>query len=102
MKTQHNEDEDTLLTEQILSFHQEKRTSLRLIRIGLSMVAAQASLLGVMFATSAYDAYIRTRHWMVPFLVLNLLFFATGAGLIVQSMIHIHRLDHKIWLFKQK
>jgi hypothetical protein len=47
MKTEHSDDENTLALEGILSFHQEKRTALRAIRIGISMIAGQATLLGL-------------------------------------------------------
>jgi hypothetical protein len=102
MKAEHREDENTLIMGGILSFHQEKRTALRAIRIGISMAAAQVSLLGLMKVSSAFYIYIRTRHWTVPFVMLNSVFFGLTVFFLIVSLIRIHRLDRKISEFKQK
>ena len=86
----------------MLSFHQEKRTALKTLRIGIGLVAAQASLVGLLFATSTYSVYIRSRHWETPLVALNLLFFCLAAVCIVLPVIRIYRLDYNIMEFKQK
>jgi hypothetical protein len=102
MNREHHDNENTLLVEEILSFHQEKRTALKTLRIGIGLVAAQASLAGLLFATSAYSVYIRARHWEAPLVILNLLIFCLAAACILIPVIRIYRLDHNILEFKQK
>ena len=102
MKTEHGEDEASLIVEVILSLHQEKRTALKAIRVGITMVAAQASLLGMMITTSAYHTYIQARHWTMPFTAFNMLFSVMALGLIVEPLVRIHRLNRKIMEFEKK
>lgn len=102
MKKKHAEDEEALIVEEILSFHQEKRNALKTIRIGIAMVAAQLSLLSVLMTTTAYPAYIQSRHWVIPFVALNALFFGLTLATIVVPLIRIRRLDQNIMKFKAK
>lgn len=95
MKRKNNEYEDALTVDEILSLHQEKRTALKSVRIGIAMVAIQASLLGVMVVSTSSPAHMAS-HWVVPLLAINVLFFLLSACCIAYPLIRIHRLDQKI------
>ena len=100
MKIKHNEYEEALIVEEILSFHQEKRTALKIVRTGIAMVAVQLSLLGMMGISPATRAEM-VRHWGAPLLALNLVFFLLSVCCVVYPLIRIHRLDQKISKFEQ-
>jgi len=96
MKKAYTEDEDTLVTEEILSLEQEKRTALKTIRIGLSMVALQASLFFLALTHAAIYRHILASDWDVPFWILNLLFCGAALLFIIRPLIRIRRWDRKI------
>jgi hypothetical protein len=94
--------ENILIVEEMLSFRPAKRTAHRTLRIGNRPGSGPSLLAGLLFATSAYSVYIRTRYRETPLAVLNLLIFCLAAGCIVMPVIRIHRLNHKIMEFKQQ
>ena len=100
MKRKHNEYEDALIVEEILSFHQEKRTALKSVRTGIAMLAVQVSFMGLMVILPAFRADMAS-HWIVPLVAVNLLFFLLSACCVVYPLIRIRRLDQKISKFEQ-
>jgi hypothetical protein len=101
MEKKHSEDENNLMVEEILFFLQEKRTALRMVRIGISAVIAQIAILSFLIAASKYYEWIQVMHLWIPFALLNLLVLGTAAYLIFGSLIRIHKLDRQIFRYKE-
>jgi hypothetical protein len=100
-KYRKNVDVDSLIVEEILVFHQEKRTALRMVRIGISSIIAQITILGFLIATSKYYKWVEVMHLWIPFVVLNLVVLGIAGYFIFGSLIHIHRLDRQIHRYKK-
>jgi hypothetical protein len=96
MRNEINEIQDNLMTDEILVFLQEKRTALAAIRIGISTVMAQISILGVLIITSKYYDRMEVLHLLIPFTVLNIAVFGIAGYFIVRSIIQMHILDREI------
>jgi hypothetical protein len=101
MKDIINENQNNLFTDKILLFLQEKRTALAYIRIGISTIIAQISILGVMIVTSKYYSYIEVMHLLIPFVVLNIMVLCVAVYFIVRPLIQLHRLDREILKYKR-
>ena len=101
MDKTYNEDVDNLIVEEILVLLQEKRTALRMVRIGISAIIAQITILSFLIATSRYYQWMEVMHLWIPFAVLNLVVLATAGYFIFGSLIHIHRLDRQILRYKK-
>ena len=101
MEKKYNVDEENLMVEEILVFLQEKRTSLRMIRIGISAVIAQISILGFLIATSKYYEWMQVMHLWIPFALLNLFVLGIAGYFIIGSLIQICRLDRQILRYKK-
>ena len=82
MEKKYNEDIDTLIVEEILVLLQEKRTALRMVRIGISAVIAEITILGLLIATSRYYKWIEVMHLWIPFVLLNLIVLAIAGYFI--------------------
>ena len=95
MKKILNRDEDTLITAILLSLEQEKRTSLKAIRIGISLVAVQASFLFLLLAASSYYTRIKAMHGVILFWTLNMLIFGMAVFVITRLLVCLHRLNQK-------
>ncbi len=96
MKDKHMEEKDNLILEQLLTFHHDKRNSLAVIRIGITTLIAQISILSFLIATSGYYKWAEVVHLMIPFVLLNLVVFGIAMYLIIRAIIKIHRLDHQL------
>ena len=101
MEKKYNEDLDNLIVEEILVLLQEKRTALRMVRIGISAVIALISILGLLIATSRYYKWMEVMHLWIPFVLLNLVVLGIAGYFIFGSLIHIHRLDRQILRYKK-
>ena len=101
MEKNYNDDESNLIVEEILVFLQEKRTVLRMIRIGISTVIAQISILGFLIATSKYYEWMEVMHLWIPFALLNLILLSIAGYLIFGSLIRLHELDRQILKYKE-
>jgi hypothetical protein len=101
LEKNYNDDESNLIVEEILVFLQEKRTALRMIRIGISAVIAQISILGLLIATSKYYEWMQVMHLWIPFALLNLIVLGIAGYLIFGSLIRLHQLDRQILRYKQ-
>jgi uncharacterized membrane protein len=100
MEKKYNEDVDNLIVEEILVLLQEKRTALRMVRIGISAVIAQISILGFLIATSKYYEWMQVMHLWIPFALLNLVVLGVAAYFIFGSLIQIQRMDRQILRYK--
>ena len=101
MEKKYKEDVDNLIVEEILVLLQEKRTALRMVRIGISAVIALISILGLLIATSRYYKWMEVMHLWIPFVLLNLVVLGIAGYFIFGSLIHIHRLDRQILRYKK-
>ncbi len=64
-----NVDVDNLIVEEILVLLQEKRTALRMVRIGIGAIIAQITILGFLIATSKYYEWMEVMHLWIPFVI---------------------------------
>ena len=101
MGNEFDENLDNLKTDEILLLLQEKRTLLSVIRIGISTIIAQISILGFLIATSRYYAWMEVLHLIIPFTVLNVLVFCVAAYFIIRPLIQLHLLDRDILRHKK-
>lgn len=96
-----NVDVDNLIVEEILVLLQEKRTALRMVRIGIGAIIAQITILGFLIATSKYYERMEVMHLWIPFVLLNLVILGIAGYFIFGSLIYIHRLDRQIQRYKK-
>ena len=96
MRDKYSEEKDSLIVDELLTLHQEKRTALAMIRIGIATLIAQISILGFMIATSKYYQWMEVLHLVIPFALLNLIVFGIAGYLIFRSILKIHQLDRRI------
>lgn len=89
-------DKDSLILGELLAFHQEKRTALAMIRIGIGSLIAQLSVLSLLIATSKYYEWMEVVHLVIPFVLLNLFVFGIASYLILRSILTIHQVDRRI------
>lgn len=89
-------DKDSLILGELLAFHQEKRTALAMIRIGIASLIAQLSVLSLLIATSKYYEWMEVVHLVIPFVLLNLFVFGIAGYLILRSIVTIHQVDRRI------
>lgn len=80
----------------------EKRTSLSVLRTGITVLVLPLSVMSVLIATSKYYDIIHVVHFIVPVVVLNLALTALGAYLIVRATIRLHRYDGMLKQIKAK
>jgi len=101
VEKKYNEDVDDLIVEEILFLLQEKRTSLRMVRIGITAIISQITILGFLIATSRYYKWMEVMHLWIPFALLNMVVLALAGYFIFGSLIHIHRLDRQVLKYKK-
>ena len=101
MEKNYDEDVENLIVEEILVLLQEKRTALRMLRIGISAVIAEITILAFLIATSKYYVWMEVMHLWIPFVLLFLFVLGIAGYFIFGSIIHIHRLDNQIHRYKK-
>ena len=89
-------EKDNLMSDVLLTFHQEKRTALAMIRTGIATLIAQISILSFLIATSKYYQWMEVVHLVIPFILLNLIVFGIAGYLIIRSILKIHQIDRQI------
>ena len=72
-----------------------------MVRIGISAIIAQISVLGLLIATSKYYERMEVMHLWIPFALLNLVVLCIVGYLIIGSLIRIHHLDHQMLTYKK-
>ena len=102
MEQKYDEGIDNLIVDEILVLLHEKRTSLRMVRIGISAVIAQIAILGFLIATSKHYERIQIMHLWIPFALLNLVVLGVAGYFIFGSLIQIRRLDRQILRYKTR
>ncbi|MEJ2528850.1 MAG: hypothetical protein P8Z39_01880 [Gammaproteobacteria bacterium] len=80
----------------------EKRTSLAVMRTGITVLVLPLSVMSVLIATSKYYNVLHVLHFLVPLSVILVALVAIGAYLIVHSIIRMKRYDRFIKEIKRK
>ena len=80
----------------------EKRTSLAVLRTGISVFVLPLSVLSVLIATSKYYDVIRVMHLFVPLLLLCAGLVVLGVYLTHRSIAKIRRYERAIQKLKQE
>jgi uncharacterized membrane protein YidH (DUF202 family) len=88
-----SEDEDALIVEQMQAILQEKRTALKIIRIGIAVVLAQAGAAGTVAAAFSRHAFLLARGAVDAAAVLGAVLLGVALYLVVSAIIRIRRLD---------
>jgi hypothetical protein len=102
MEKKYGEDEDALIVEEIQSFFQEKRTALKAVRMGIAVILAQISAVGLLVTSFRNHALPQAMHWVDILIVFGVILLGTAIYLFVYPLIRIHRLNRKILEFKQR
>ncbi len=80
----------------------EKRTSLAVMRTGITVFVLPMSVLSLLVVTSRYYDLSRVMHFFLPLLLINIALLVLGGYLIVRSSIRLHHQDRLISELKQK
>ena len=80
----------------------EKRTSLAVMRTGISVLVLPMSVLGLLIATSKYYDVFHVLHFFIPLMALNTILLGFGAYLIVRALNRMRRYDKMINQIKRK
>ena len=80
----------------------EKRTSLAVLRTGISVFVLPLSVLSVLVATSKYYDALKVMHLFAPLLVLCAGLVALGVYLTHRSIVKIRRYERAIQKLKQE
>lgn len=80
----------------------EKRTSLSVLRTGITVLVLPLSVMSVLIATSKYYDIIHVIHLIVPVAVLNIALTLLGAYLIIRATLRLHRYDGMLKQLKAK
>lgn len=80
----------------------EKRTSLAVLRTGITVFVLPLSVLSVLIATSKYYDVVKVMHLLVPLLIICAALVVLGSYLIIRAMIRIRHYDRLILKIKQK
>jgi len=93
---------DTVAINEVQLVLAEKRTSLAVMRTGITVLVLPLSVLSVLIATSGFYDFIHVIPLIVPLLILNSLLVIFGAYLVLRSLIRLHHYDKVILKIKQK
>ena len=80
----------------------EKRTSLAVLRTGITMAILPLSVMSLLVATSRYYEIEKVWHILVPLLVISLALLIVAAYLISRSIVKFMREDRLIMEIKKK
>ena len=80
----------------------EKRTSLSVLRTGISVLVLPMTVLSVLIATEKYYDVFNVMHFMLPLLLINIALLVLGAYLIIRSINKMRRFDKLIHQLKLK
>ncbi len=80
----------------------EKRTSLSVMRTGITVFVLPLSVLSILIATSKYYDILQVMHLIAPLLIICLALVLLGSYLIIRSVIRIRHHDQLILQLKRK
>jgi hypothetical protein len=80
----------------------EKRTSLSVLRTGITVLVLPLSVMSVLIATSKYYDILHVLHLIVPVAALNIALTVLGAYLIIRATLRLHHYDGMLKQIKTK
>ena len=98
--TEHSEDTDALIINEVQLILAEKRTSLAAMRTGIAVFALPLSVLGLLIATSRYYDVLHVLPLVIPLGIMLLALITLGSYLIIRALRNIHRYDRLIQQLK--
>ena len=98
--TEHPEDTDALIINEVQLILAEKRTSLAAMRTGIAVFALPLSVLGLLIATSRHYDVLHVLPLIVPLGIMLLALITLGSYLIIRALRNIHRYDRLIQQLK--
>jgi uncharacterized membrane protein YidH (DUF202 family) len=102
----HPEDEqetsDGTIIAEIQLLLAEKRTSLAVLRTGITMAILPLSVMSLLVATSRYYEMEKVWHILVPLLAISLVLLIVAAYLISRSIVKFMKEDRLIMEIKKK
>jgi uncharacterized membrane protein YidH (DUF202 family) len=93
---------ETIIINEVQLLLAEKRTSLAVMRTGLTVFVLPLSVLSVLVATSKYYDLSLVMHFLLPLLALCLALIILGSYLIIRAVIRLHNHDRHISTIKHK
>lgn len=93
---------DTVIINEVQLILAEKRTSLSVLRTGITVLVLPLSVMSVLIATSRYYDVLHVVHFVVPLMGLNVVLTALGMYLIIRATLRLHRYDRMIKQIKAK
>jgi len=93
---------DSIAINEVQLLLAEKRTSLAVMRTGITVLVLPLSVMSVLVATSKYYDPLHVVHFLVPLGIVNLALIILGAYLIIRSIIRMHNHDRLIHEIKLK
>jgi uncharacterized membrane protein YidH (DUF202 family) len=89
-----SEDESTLSAAQLILA--EKRTSLSVMRTGISVFALPMAVISALIATSKYYETSKVLHLFIPIMILNFALVVLGSYLVIRSIVRLRHYDQLI------
>ncbi len=80
----------------------EKRTSLAVMRTGITVLVLPLSVMSVLIATSKYYNVLHVLHFLIPLSLIITALVVIGAYLIIHSIIRMKHYDRFIKEIKRK
>lgn len=87
---------DSIAINEVQLLLAEKRTSLAIMRTGITVLALPLSVMSFLIATSKYYDVINVLHIFIPLGILNLFLIIFGIYLIIRSIIKMKHYDNYI------
>jgi len=93
---------DSFVINEVQLLLAEKRTSLSVMRTGITVLALPLSVLSVLIATSRYYDIFHVMNMLIPLMIINAILIILGSFLVVRSFLRIHHHDLLIQKLKKK
>jgi uncharacterized membrane protein YdbT with pleckstrin-like domain len=102
MELTRKDDKEALIIDEIQVLLKEKRTSLAVMRTGITILIVQIMVSGFLIATSKSHQFLELLHVAIPFYAINAFLLLLGLYLIISSLVHIRHYDRTILSLKKK
>ena len=93
---------DSIVINEVQLLLAEKRTSLSVMRTGITVLVLPLSVLSVLIATSKYYDIFHVMNMLIPLMIMNAILIILGSFLVVRSLLKIHHHDSLIQKLKKK
>ena len=102
MQTDREQRSENIIINEIQLILAEKRTSLAVMRTGITVFVLPLSVLSVLIATSKYYEMIQVLHLLLPLLFACAALGGLGTYLIIRSLFKLRQQDRLILEIKRK